>query len=453
MPLPKPRSGEEKDTWLSRCMWNPKMNEEFPKRDRRFAVCQSQWRRHMDGKTEHHHTHNSNMMDSEPSWASVEKESLPREAFAEIGEPDKKSTWGFPHHFISEGSEKDDNGIWTNGTMFLHKGGLNAAWAAAQGARSGQEASQAVKDHLQAHRKAIGIADEDEKAMKSLSQVYKHRFKHMSEGNGLDPKDIRRELFTPDAKLWAKRLHDTNDADPGYLEGYAAYFNNIDHGDEVIRPGSFAKTMERITAKKVPLMGRHFADGGGGFDVIGVLTSGNEEPEKGLAIKADFGSDDYSQVFRSKVADGLIRGLSIGYIPVRYGFLRQDNKMILEHFEIKLMEVTVTPFPMNELAEITSAKSFQNGLERILRYAKRMNLDLKETPAMTGRLPEDLVGSKDAIAALLGELGRLTGRTLDLQSEGKPKVDAGGCPLTDTDLHLIQLGIEQAETDLLSIGG
>ena len=107
--------------------------------------------------------HNSKLADSEPAWGSVDKTALPRNAHADMGEPDKKSTWKFPHHWISGGSKKDDNEIWTDGTMYLHKGGLNAAWAAANGARSGDEASDVVKAHLQAHRKALGLDDNDTK--------------------------------------------------------------------------------------------------------------------------------------------------------------------------------------------------------------------------------------------------------------------------------------------------
>lgn len=105
-------------------------------------------------------THNSTVADSEPSWGSVDKTALPRAAFADQGETDKKSTWGYPHHFIQNAGGKDENGVWTTGTMFLHEGGLNAAWAAAQGARSGQSASAEVKAHLEAHRRALGKTED-----------------------------------------------------------------------------------------------------------------------------------------------------------------------------------------------------------------------------------------------------------------------------------------------------
>jgi hypothetical protein len=59
--------------------------------------------------------------------------------------------------------------------MYLHQGGLNAAWAAANGARSGQKASQAVLDHLQAHRKALGM-DEEASTNALIEDAQKRRF-------------------------------------------------------------------------------------------------------------------------------------------------------------------------------------------------------------------------------------------------------------------------------------
>lgn len=40
--LPRPKKDEKKKAFLDRCMGNPSMNEEFPDRAQRFAVCQSQ---------------------------------------------------------------------------------------------------------------------------------------------------------------------------------------------------------------------------------------------------------------------------------------------------------------------------------------------------------------------------------------------------------------------------
>ncbi len=98
-------------------------------------------------------THNSKLADHEPKWSDVDKTELPDIAFAD--ETDRK----YPHHWVKGGTEKDADGRWKNGTLYLSEGGLDAAWAAAHGARSGKEASEAVKKHLEAHRKAIGKDD------------------------------------------------------------------------------------------------------------------------------------------------------------------------------------------------------------------------------------------------------------------------------------------------------
>ncbi len=45
MPLPKPRGGEERGAFISRCMGDQVMRDEYPEQDQRAAVCNSQWRR------------------------------------------------------------------------------------------------------------------------------------------------------------------------------------------------------------------------------------------------------------------------------------------------------------------------------------------------------------------------------------------------------------------------
>jgi len=44
MPLPKPRKGEERDAFISRCMGDDLMNKEYPDNKQRAAVCYNQWR-------------------------------------------------------------------------------------------------------------------------------------------------------------------------------------------------------------------------------------------------------------------------------------------------------------------------------------------------------------------------------------------------------------------------
>lgn len=97
-------------------------------------------------------THNSETADEEPQWGEVDKTPLPNNAHADS---DLRS---FPHHFVRNGRKDPETGRFVDGDLFLHRGGLAAARAAAAGARSGQPASQAVIDHLASHPSAEDLA-------------------------------------------------------------------------------------------------------------------------------------------------------------------------------------------------------------------------------------------------------------------------------------------------------
>ena len=76
---------------------------------------------------------------SEPPWSEVDKSRLPRECFADQGEPDKKSTWRYPWKWVQDAAGVDARGCCTGGVIRPHKGGIAAAWADANGARSGTQ--------------------------------------------------------------------------------------------------------------------------------------------------------------------------------------------------------------------------------------------------------------------------------------------------------------------------
>jgi len=118
-------------------------------------------------------THSDQTADSEPAWGKVDQTRLPRNAFADMGDPRKKSTWKYPHHWVRNGGMGEDdygNEVYVSGYMFLHDGGLDAAWAAAQGARSGEKASQKIRNHLQKHRRALNKTEDEEDEDAYLSQ-------------------------------------------------------------------------------------------------------------------------------------------------------------------------------------------------------------------------------------------------------------------------------------------
>lgn len=44
MPISTPRTEEDKETFINRCMSDGVMNREFPSNEQRFAVCNQKWR-------------------------------------------------------------------------------------------------------------------------------------------------------------------------------------------------------------------------------------------------------------------------------------------------------------------------------------------------------------------------------------------------------------------------
>ena len=103
--------------------------------------------------------HNNTLADSEPSWGSVDKSPLPSSAYSVVGDKTKKTTWHAPHHWVKNGGDPDEDGVYTTGDMFLHRGGVIAAWAATAGARTGEIPpwAPAARRHLIPHRDAIGL--------------------------------------------------------------------------------------------------------------------------------------------------------------------------------------------------------------------------------------------------------------------------------------------------------
>lgn len=178
------------------------------------------------------------------------------------------------------------------------------------------------------------------------------------------------------------------DPDAGTLEGYANTWD-LDEGDDLVLPGAFKKTIkERVPAGKVKLLDSHFWDGA---HTIGTVVDARED-DKGLYIVARLASTPDAQAIRTKIMEGHLDRMSIGFQIIRDRFENDEatGKMIRVIEEVKLFEVSVVPFPMNEEAAITSVKSL-NALVDELKAGRRNS---------TG----DFEKISDAIAALFDVL-------------------------------------------------
>lgn len=179
-------------------------------------------------------------------------------------------------------------------------------------------------------------------------------------------RNARRVSSAPDPKIVSK-VDDA--AGPGELTGYLAVFGNIDQAGEIIKKGSFARTLSQKLGgdKTIPLMAKHFAHGGDTFECVGSIVEAKED-DYGLWIRAVYSSDPESQGIRTKVNEKHVKGLSVGFYPVRWNERPPEDaekealaaalrENVVEFDECELVEGTLTVRPCNELAGVVTSKS------------------------------------------------------------------------------------------------
>jgi len=145
---------------------------------------------------------------------------------------------------------------------------------------------------------------------------------------------------------------------PGELEGYASVFGNVDEVGDVVMPGAFRKTIAdwQRAAQPMPLIADHQMSTDG---VIGSISSLTED-RHGLRFKSRFSRSEKAQRIRQDVIDGHYRGTSFTYEVIKSSPGRGSvaGKAVARFLdELRLFEITLSPFPINQLAGVTSAKA------------------------------------------------------------------------------------------------
>jgi len=135
-------------------------------------------------------------------------------------------------------------------------------------------------------------------------------------------------------------------SDQGTFTGMASVFGVEDLGGDVVEHGAFARTLAH-KGSEIPLLFAHDTR-----EPIGIGKL--KETAKGLEITGEL----VLEVARAREAyalmkKGVLKGLSIGYDVVSDAVVGGVRHLK----ELKLYEVSVCTFPMNELATVTSVKS------------------------------------------------------------------------------------------------
>jgi len=142
---------------------------------------------------------------------------------------------------------------------------------------------------------------------------------------------------------------ESTDEKTGEFSGYASVFGNVDGGGDIVEKGAFAKTIVED------------------FDRIKILSQHDQcalpigkplelrEDDKGLYIRGKISDTQKGRDIQTLLKDGVLNELSIGYDAVDYAV---DESTGIRHLkEIKLWEVSIVTWAMNDQATIDDVKS------------------------------------------------------------------------------------------------
>lgn len=161
--------------------------------------------------------------------------------------------------------------------------------------------------------------------------------------------------------------------DAGNFEGYAAVFNNVDLGDDVILPGAFTR-VKTTRGGKLKLALYH--------DLTRLVGAADyTQDDHGLYLKGrvnlavSYARDAY-ELMKAEILDSM----SIGFNTIKADFEERAGRRIRIIKEAELWEASFVPFGMNPAAQVLTVKSDIRLFENALR--ERMGLSQKEAAAV-----------------------------------------------------------------------
>jgi len=130
------------------------------------------------------------------------------------------------------------------------------------------------------------------------------------------------------------------------FEGYAAVFNNIDYGDDIILPNAFKESLKSKHKVKILWQHRHDCPIGVPIEI--------KEDDKGLYIKGKLPKDD--EFVKTRV----MPQMKVGSLEMSIGYYTKDAEYkdkVRYIKEVFLAEVSLVSIGMNNEAQITDFKS------------------------------------------------------------------------------------------------
>lgn len=190
------------------------------------------------------------------------------------------------------------------------------------------------------------------------------------------------------------------DENTGEFSGYAAVFGNVDSGGDVIEKGAFAKTIVEDFAR-IKILSQHNS-----YDLPIGKPLELREDEKGLYIRGKISDTQTGRDIRTLLKDGVLAELSIGYDAVDFEW---DGDSGIRHLkQIKLWEVSIVTWAMNDQATIDDVKSLAEELR---------------AEAKSGKMSRARLNALKPFIAVVRELVEILGPFLEAQPDPQPEQD------------------------------
>lgn len=315
MPIPKPKTGESRSDFMSRCMGDKTMTDEYDN-NQRLAVCSS--------------SYNSKGDNDEKRQVSKDVFTTEEEAEARAGQLGCSGT-----HTM----DMDGNTVYM--PCSRHSDYTRLAEEEGEEEENGMDSAYGYGGRMKKPKKKKPKKKEEDCSCEEFDEVVEDIKTFV---------DFKTEIIATE--------------EDGTFEGYGSVFNNTDLGNDVIKDGAFTKTLRERGAKGVKLLYQHKTD-----MPIGVFTEIKEDDHglyvKGkLALGTSSGKDAY-ELMKMGALDGLSIGFKVNPKEVMYD--KRTGKRIIK--ELDLMEVSLVTFPMNPRATVRSVKGedisireWENGL-------------------------------------------------------------------------------------------
>ena len=178
-----------------------------------------------------------------------------------------------------------------------------------------------------------------------------------------------------------------------YIEGYGAYFGNVDSYGDVIKAGAFAPFLASEDAQRVKLCWQHNYD-----DVIGVIEEMRED-DRGLWFRAKISNTTLGKDAATLIEDGALNEFSIGYGTKAAEYPSEEEtrasgvQRILT--DIYLYEISLVSRAANPKATLEGAERKQESINQ--NPDEEMEQELKN---QLDALQAEIKGLRDEKAAL-----------------------------------------------------